>query len=369
MSPAQALENVIEFPAERIGDCPRAVAADFLGHEPETPGRPSHSDLAESGVERALEIVGRDLLRRLGWRVIEPDEASGLITQVEAEGFVIKGDLSGLARQGPTLAGVVIKPLSDGRFRRVTAEGPGAEKGLVDQLQVTMAGRDLPKNLLVALRRSEPVFALALALRGGAEMGDWTYQSALDHLIRSQAVEVIEVDRDPVRLQKILAEWASLATAIRSGRMPDAEPGQACAACAHRRFCAGEVAFDQVGTATLTAADLPDLDGLVESYVQAKASADRAASALKDKTEQLKRLLVDRGARRAVSRAGAVTLIKNQGRRSLNPELIPAPIYQAALVRGRPFVTLRFTPVRGSTDGPAPVPACSEGSVPRIEPR
>ncbi len=355
MSPAPAFRpnDVIEFQADQAGQCPRAVVIQRLNPGPPDVGPGGR---AVSAVDQALAVAGRDALRRLGWRVVDPDEAAGLGCLVEADGFRIRGDLSGLARQGPILAGVLVKALGDGRFRRVAQEGPEAEPGLMAEAQVTMAGRDLPKDLLVLLRRSEPVFSLALALRGGAYVPDWTYETALDHLIRTGAVEVVEVARDPARLERIMAEHAALEAAIRSGEPPAAEPGPACVACARRRLCAGEVRPDQVGTATLTAAGFPSLDRMLDAYVKARAAADRAASVLKEETETLKRLLVERGARRAVGRAGAIALIKNQGRRSLNPELIPAPIYQAALVRGRPFVTLRFTPA-GSQAAESPAPA------------
>ncbi|MBU1742835.1 MAG: PD-(D/E)XK nuclease family protein [Proteobacteria bacterium] len=335
---------VISFRASMAGMCSRAIAARALGYEAD---QPSSDQMVTFGIGHALEQIGRDLARVIGWEVTDPKSPDDFACVLQgADGWLIKGHLDGKAsRNGGRLVAEVKTMGWFASFRDAVAHGVVEACPMYDdQAQVYMAAEFLPRTLFVLLDKDHPLYTLAVALLNGAQVPDWTYPKVLEKIIRDERVSFQEIEANQRRVDLILEKHARIAAAVRAGQLPPPDQNPKCSWCSYGQVC--EERIEPAGDKVLTVDDDPEIEAKLLEFGLAKAEADAAAERAKDLGQKLHLHVAAREARKAAGAAGTFTLIQNKGRSRLNKDRIPADIYHAALERGKPYWSHRWTPAK-----------------------
>ncbi len=339
--------GVISFRASMAGVCSRAIAARALGYQAD---QPSSDQMVTFGIGHALEQIGRDLARVIGWEVIDPKSSDDFECMLQgADWWLLKGHRDGEAsRNGDRLVAEVKTMGWFASYRDAVIHGVSeACPEYNDQSQVYMAADFLPRTLFVLLDKDHPLYTLAVALLNGAQVPDWTYQKVLEKIIRDERVSFQVVEADQRRVELILDKHARVAAAVQAGELPPADSNPKCTWCSYAHVC--EERIEPAGDRVLTAADDPEIEAMLFEFGLAKAEAKEAEQRAKELGQKLQLHVAAQEAKKAVGAAGTATLVHNKGRSTLDKDLIPADIYQAALKPGNPYWSLRWTPAKGGT--------------------
>ena len=337
-------DNIISFRGSKTGHCSRSIAALALNFEAK---QPDPSQQVIFGIGHALEPIGRDLARLIGYEVDDPQGPKDMeVILPGSDGWRIRGHLDGRARLNGDRLITEVKTM--GHFAKYTdAVAQGVVKACPeynDQSQSYMAADFTPETLFVLLDKDDPLYTLAAALRAGARVEGWTYDRVLQQIVRDSRVDFQIVEADQNRVAFIIEKHQRIAGHVKANELPPPDEGARCSWCDYQAIC-NPPANLEAGDLVLEVGDDPEAAELLKEYAAVYPTAKEYEKRLKALKERVNLFMGARGIKKlaGLNKEG-LNRSMQPGRESLDQNKIPVEILAEARKRGNPFPQLRYSP-------------------------